>query len=228
VKTACALTVQFSINSKDGSMVINVKVVPYEEQKILLPDEGIHFVAHEQDDVLTFYAAFNDSIANYAVENQHFGGHTFSFNRMTWIKPSFMWMMYRSKWGTAENQERILALHVKKQDVVEILNKGVLSTFDAAIHADEATWKKDLRQSKVRIQWDPDHDENGFKLNRKAIQIGLKGHMLRKFATELHLHIEDITAFVSAQRTYKCTKEGFLVPQEKVIDFEDKFYKIRL
>lgn len=209
-------------------MVINLKVVPYEEQKKLVPDEGNHFVAHEQDDILTFYAAFNDSIANYAVENQHFGGHAFSFNRMTWIKPSFMWMMYRSQWGTAENQERILALNIKKQDVVEILNKGVLSTFDTTIYADETSRKKDLRSSEVRIQWDPDHDENGFKLKRKAIQIGLKGNMLRKFSTELDLQIEDITAFVSAQRTNKWTNEGFLVPQEKVIEFEDMFYKIGL
>jgi hypothetical protein len=29
---------------------------------------------------------------------------------MTWIKPSFTWMMHRSGWGAKERQERILAI----------------------------------------------------------------------------------------------------------------------
>ncbi len=132
-----------------------------------------------------------------------------------------MWMMYRSEWATAENQQRILALSIKKQDVFKILQEGVLSSFDATKCADEAAWKQDLNQSEVRIQWDPDHDEFGMKLKRKAIQIGMKGEVLRKFSTEMLLKIEDITSFVRAQRIHNVTKEDFLVPQEKVISFTE-------
>ena len=205
---------------------ISLPLTSYVEQQATLPPEGNHFIALEADDMLTFYAAFNDAIANYAVANQRFGGHAFSFNRMTWIKPSFMWMMYRSEWATAENQQRILALRIKKQDVVKILQEGVLSSFDATKYTDEAAWKQDLSQSEVRIQWDPDHDEYGMKLKRKAIQIGLKGEILRKFATEMLLQIEDITSFVRAQRIHKVTKEDFLVPQEKVISFAETIKRI--
>lgn len=207
---------------------ISLQLTSYEEQQASLPTEGNHFIAHEADDILTFYAAFNDAIANYAVANQRFGGHAFSFNRMTWIKPSFMWMMYRSEWATAENQQRILALRIRKSDVLKILKEGVLSSFDTTKYTDEAAWKQDLSQSEVRIQWDPDHDEFGMKLKRKAIQIGLKGEVLRKFATEMLVQIEDITSFVTAQRIQKSINSDFLVPQEKVVFFEANFLKISL
>lgn len=47
---------------------------------------------------ITVYQAYNDAIADVAVRDGRFGA-SFSFNRMTWIKPSFMWMMERSNWG---------------------------------------------------------------------------------------------------------------------------------
>ena len=51
------------------------------------------------------YQAFNPEIAQYAVQNQHFGGPAYNFNRMSWIKTNFLWMMYRSGWATKKNQE---------------------------------------------------------------------------------------------------------------------------
>ena len=41
------------------------------------------------------YQAYNPLIAKEAVLLQTFGKN-FNVNRMTWIKPSFLWMMYRS------------------------------------------------------------------------------------------------------------------------------------
>jgi hypothetical protein len=42
-------------------------------------------------------------IGDFAVKNQYFGGD-FSLERMTWIKPNFLWMMYRNGWGTKEGR----------------------------------------------------------------------------------------------------------------------------
>ena len=57
------------------------------------------------------YQAYNSAIAAEAVALQTFG-ESFNLNRMTWIKPSFLWMMYRSNWGTKKNQECVLAIDV--------------------------------------------------------------------------------------------------------------------
>ena len=52
------------------------------------------------------YQAYNPMIAKEAITLQTFG-EAFHINRMTWIKPSFLWLMYRSNWGTKKNQECI-------------------------------------------------------------------------------------------------------------------------
>ncbi|WP_325082385.1 DUF4291 family protein [Klebsiella aerogenes] len=44
------------------------------------------------------YQAYSDEIANSAIKNNTFVSPPFSLTRMTWIKPSFLWMMYRSGW----------------------------------------------------------------------------------------------------------------------------------
>ncbi|WP_375339409.1 DUF4291 family protein [Okeania hirsuta] len=50
---------------------------------------------------------------NFAASKGYFGGE-FSLNRMSWIKTNFLWMMYRSAWGSKTGQEIILAVTIKR------------------------------------------------------------------------------------------------------------------
>ena len=50
-------------------------------------------------DTITVYQAYSSSIAEPALRAGRFVP-PFSRTRMTWIKPSFLWMMYRSGWAT--------------------------------------------------------------------------------------------------------------------------------
>ena len=158
--------------------------------------------AHQNEDSLIVYQAFNSKIADYAVENQKFGGINYSFDRMSWIKPNFLWMMYRSGWAAKENQERILAISISKAFFISLLKEGELTSFAQSNYEEEEKWKANLNKSKVRIQWDPHHDPFGTKLERKAIQIGVKGELLKEFGTNKVNFIEDITHFVKRQRLY--------------------------
>lgn len=58
------------------------------------------------EDTITIYQAFNEQIAKSALEHQTFVSPPFKMERMTWIKPSFLWMMYRSGWATKDNREK--------------------------------------------------------------------------------------------------------------------------
>jgi len=176
-----------------------MKLESYTYQQDKIPSEGKRIIAQYGIDHIIIYQAFNSEISNYAVKNQKFGGNKYSFQRMTWIKPGFMWMMYRSGWAKKENQERILSIKIKKSGFYEILTKAVLSTFDSEIYESHEMWKELLKKSEVRLQWDPDHDPKGNKLARKAIQIGLRGEILRKFNEEYIISIDDITNFVSSE-----------------------------
>ena len=75
--------------------------------------------AKYDDKTIRVYQAYNNVIADEAIKLGTFGEH-FSLTRMTWIKPSFLWMMYRCGWAEKENQERVLAIDIKREAFDEI------------------------------------------------------------------------------------------------------------
>ena len=52
--------------------------------------------------------------------------------------------------------------------------------------------------SPVRIQWDPDRSLAGERLGHRAVQVGLPGDAVRRYAGEWILSISDITAVARA------------------------------
>src|SRR4051812_30948572 len=77
---------------------------PYPEQVNMWPPEGRHILAQFDAETVIVYQAYRSAIGQYAAEHGTFGGD-FSYSRMSWVKPNFLWMMYRSGWGTKQNQE---------------------------------------------------------------------------------------------------------------------------
>ncbi len=138
---------------------------------------------------------------------------------MSWFKPNFLWMMYRSGWGTKENQEVTLAIRVRRAFFDEVLKAAVPSSFNASTYSSHADWQAVVATSEVRLQWDPDHDPAGAKCARRAIRLGLRGETLRRYAREAIIKIEDISEFVAAQRKNACGDYTQLVtPRERVYD----------
>jgi len=177
---------------------MNLKTELFRIQQLRWPTSGKHILAQYDSDAIYVYQAYRSTIAEYAVEHQRFGGD-FSYTRMSWIKPNFLWMMYRSGWATKEGQENILAVKLKRSFFEEILCQAVPSTFNPARYSTKETWKSALESSEVRLQWDPDHDPTGKPLERRAIQLGLRGSMLRRYGETEVISIEDISHFVRDQ-----------------------------
>ena len=175
------------------------------------------------NEYVVVYQAYKKSIAEFAVENQKLGGSDFSYNRMSWIKPNFLWMMYRCGWAEKENQERVLAIWIKKESFEEILENSTFTSFKKDFFETEQKWRDELEIKKVRLQWDPDHDLFGKKQERKAIQLGLKDEVLEKFGKEQIECIVDITDFVKEQKELinKSQLDKVLVPKERIIEFHN-------
>jgi hypothetical protein len=207
-----------------------MKIEKYIEQKNRLPKNGKQIIAHKDGENIIVYQAFNPNIANYAVENQKFGGGHYSFSRMSWIKPGFLWMMYRAGWASKEHQQRILAITLPLVHFKEILAQATISSFDSTLFATQELWKQELEKTEVRLQWDPDHDPYGVKQERKAIQIGMKGEILRKFCTEWLIKIEDITDFVKDEHQKLAANkiQDLNVPFEEIIDINDLIIEQRI
>lgn len=177
---------------------------------------------------LRVYQAYNPTIAKEAIALQRFG-ENFSLNRMTWIKPSFLWMMYRSNWGTKKNQECILALDIYQEKFEELLQKAVLTSPDSSDYTG-SQWEKAFQETTVYCQWDPDRNINGNAIHRAAIQIGLKGSTLRDFLDTGIYQIEDMTPLVKKWNEQR--KNGKLnsknLPIEKIYPIKDKKIRNRL
>ncbi len=192
-----------------------MKLRTYLEQHADLPTKGSQIIAQHDEDSLIVYQAYRPSIGHYAAEHQTFGGE-FNFNRMTWIKPNFLWMMFRSGWGTKVDQEVTLALRIKRVGFEKLLERAVPSSFFADKYDSHADWSAAVVHSDVRLQWDPDHNPSGGKLERRAIQLGLKGETLKEFVNDWIIEISDISEFVEQQRGNIKTLTQLIVPQETI------------
>jgi hypothetical protein len=179
------------------------------------------------DTTITVYQAFNKAIANSAVEAQTFVCPPFKKERMTWIKPSFLWMMYRSGWATKENQECILAIKIKKEGFEWALQNSCLSHFDKDVHLTAENWKNLLHISPVRIQWDPEKDIFLQPLTYRSIQIGLTGIAVDKYINKWIVSIEDITEYCKKIHHLliddKTNQAKDLLPFEKLYPLSDNF-----
>lgn len=203
--------------------VMNLQLKHYRQQLGKWPQTGRHIMAQFDQNRVIVYQAYRPTIGDFAISHQRFGGE-FKMDRMTWIKPNFLWMMYRSGWGTKEGQEITLAIHLKREAFEKYLAASVKSSFDASRFEDQSHWKKAVEQSDSRLQWDPDHDPYGEKLERRAVQIGLRRTLVQSYVNDDILEIEDISEFVAKQRQHVNNKtlDQLITPVENVYVVMDK------
>jgi len=192
---------------------MNLSTETYEQQQSRWPNEGRGILAHFDADTVIVYQAYNPRIGRYAVEHQRFGGE-FKFTRMSWIKPNFMWMMYRSGWASKEGQEVVLGIRITREGFEQCLTNAVHSSFKRDLYDSKEAWQRRVAASEVRLQWDPDHGPAGNKLNRRAIQLGLRGETLRQFASDWIVEVIDMTAFVKEQAQHINHPELLQLPVE--------------
>lgn len=140
--------------------------VPYRQIRAAYTEESI-----------TVYQAYDPAIAAPAVAAQRFVP-PFKRERMTWIKPSFLWMMYRCGYATKDGQGRVLAIELTREGFEWALAHSCLS---------------DRRDMPVRVQWDPERDPRHNALPYRSIQIGLSGEAVDRYVGEWTLSITDLT-----------------------------------
>jgi hypothetical protein len=196
--------------------MMNLITEPYTTQVARWPASGRHILAHFDAESVVVYQAYSPAIGHFAARHGYFGGG-FSLGRMSWIKPNFLWMMYRSSWGTKENQEITLAVRLRRDAFDEILGRAVHSTFVPEVYGSEDAWRRAVAGSDVRLQWDPDHGPSGNPVERRAIQLGLRGDVLARYAKDCLLEVQDISDFVREQRANAVAPyERLVTPREDV------------
>ncbi|KAJ5306954.1 hypothetical protein PENANT_c003G10090 [Penicillium antarcticum] len=152
--------------------------------------------AKHTPETITVYQAYSPTIAIPALQAQALVS-PFSRTRMTWIKPSFLWMAYHSGWASKANQEHFLAIEITRSGFEWALRHSCLSHYTPTpgdeIQREE--WQAKMRASPVRVQWDPEWDlDLGFRaLGHRSIQIGLSKEAVGMYLDEWIVSIADVT-----------------------------------
>jgi len=148
---------------------------------------------------IVVYQAYGDPIADAALEAGRFVP-PFSLGRMTWIKPSFLWMMGRCGWARKAGQTRVFAVRITREGWEEALSEAVLSDPDPRVYPDPEAWSAALRAARVRVQWDPERSLRGGKLEHRSIQVGLGRGIVEDYVERWLVELTEITSRVKRIR----------------------------
>ncbi|OAA72401.1 ATP-dependent RNA helicase DHX8 [Cordyceps fumosorosea ARSEF 2679] len=205
--------------SEAAPTIPSTTAVPYRQIRALYDEETI-----------TVYQAYSPAIAIAAVAAQRLDASPdFRPGRMTWVKPSWAWIMYRAGYSYKDaRQARILALRMKHADFLALLQRGVLSHGGAGADANAGPARD--RAAEVRVQWDPERDPALRRLPYRSIQIGIPGTLSTLWAREWIVSIEDVTETARSLKraldedpdlSLQVLVERGLVPQERPFQVPD-------
>lgn len=179
-------------------------------------------------DTIIVYQAYNKFIAEKAIKNKRFS-EPFSFNRMTWIKPSFLWMMERCGYCQKAGQEYVLAVRIKRSSWEYALSQAVLSHPTERVYASGEEWREQMDKATVNVQWDPERNIRGGKLDYRSIQVGISRHLIEEYNNDWIVDIQDYTPL--AHKIYRLKMDGRhdkakeLLPKEKVYPVSEEIMK---
>lgn len=169
---------------------------------------------------ITVYQAYSSAIADAALRAGTFVA-PFKRDRMTWIKPSFRWMMYRSGWATKPGQERILAVEITREGFEWALTHSAVSQHDLRGDLRLADWRAEMRRSPVRVQWDPERSVTLAPLDHRAIQIGLSGDAVARYLDDWIVEIVDVTP--RAVEVHRLVEDGDLAAAQAALPVEHPY-----
>lgn len=184
-----------------------------------IPERQIRAVYDEQ--TIRVYQAYSDQIADAALGQGTFVSPPFKMDRMTWIKPSFLWMMYRAGWGLKDaGQNRILAIDISREGFEWALKHSCPSHPDEIMSKDE--WLRVKEATPVRVQWDPERDLQLQPQTHRAIQIGLGKQAVELYVGQWIKHITDITS--QARDIQTLVLQGKLDAAQSKLPLERPYY----
>ena len=139
------------------------------------------------EECITVYQAYSKEIAEAAVREQKLSASpAYGLHRMTWIKPSWCWMMYRCGYSYKdERQVQVLAIRIKHENFHTILRQARLA--HKSKNSDEKAG------GSVVVQWDPERSPKIGRLEYRSLQVGIPSHLVAQYVDEWIESIEDVT-----------------------------------
>jgi hypothetical protein len=174
------------------------------------------------DRTIRVYQAYSDQIADSALRSGTFLSPPFNAQRMTWIKPSFLWMACRAGWGEKEEkQKRILAIDITREGFEWALGRSRLTHDALGPHMCRGEKLESMRASYVLVQWDPERDLFCSPQPWRTIQVGIRDEAVRRYVHDWIVKISDVTAL--AGRIHDCVAQGHMSPVVHLLPKEREY-----
>jgi hypothetical protein len=185
--------------------------------------KGLREIRADYDrDTIVLYQAYDDAIADAAIARGRFAAPSWSFHRMTWIKPSFLWLMHRSNWGTSKGQSRVLAVRITRSGFDRALSLGVSTDPCARVFRSYEAWRQAFDAAWVHVQWDTERALSGAGLGYYSVQVGLSRHVTTEFVDDWIVSITDVTERVAKMRAFvrggRSERARALLPPERLYE----------
>jgi hypothetical protein len=100
----------------------------------------------------------------------------------------------------------VLKIKITHEGFLEILSQSVETSFNPDVYQSVHQWRLALARSDVRLQWDPDRSLRGERLERRAIQIGIRGETVQKYVRSWIIQLEEVTAL--AKQIGEAVRDG--------------------
>ena len=169
---------------------------------------------------IVVYQAYRPEIAEPSIKAGRFVA-PFSFGRMTWIKPSFLWLMERSNWARKSGQERILEVRIQRSGWERALAEAVLTSYAPRVHGSIDAWRAQFEKAIVHVQWDPERSIHGSKLEHRSIQVGLSRKVIHEYVEQWIVELKDVTPLVNKIR--RLCEEGHFDRAKRLLPTEKKY-----
>lgn len=146
---------------------------------------------------IVLYLVNEKSTAASIIESQDLEKPDYSSLKANSIQLSFLSIMHHYSLREKENEESVLAVWLKKEDLEEILQK-------------------------VKPKWNPDYDYFGREIERQTIHLDLTEEDFEKLVKEKIEFVLDTSDFIKEQKRYidQNKMERLMIPKERIVDFE--------
>ena len=109
-------------------------------------------------------------------------------------------------------------MDIKRSGFDKAVNSAVISTFSKDLGISKEDWQKQVKESDVRVQWDPEKDIFGNNLPYRSLQLGLRGSAVDEYVHDWIVNVTDITDYVNELYALRNNGEDISdrLPDEKV------------
>ena len=112
----------------------------------------------------------------------------------------------------------MLAIDIKRSGFDKAVRSAVISSYSEDCGISKEEWQHLVKDSDVRIQWDPEKDVDGNNLPFRSIQLGLRGEVVKEYVNDWIVNITDITDQVKKMNSLRLAHEDIsrMLPEERV------------